>query len=206
MQRIAPLGLSEPWDNTGLLLGDPHAKVSRLMTCLTLTPASVADAIEGRAEMVVVHHPLPFKALAKITTESYAGSLLWSLATSGISVYSPHTAWDSAPQGINARLAKLLSLQDCRPLVSADQTNWPGLGVGRIGELPGSMNLDEIVACLCAAIPDCRPHGVKPLLSSTSESAAEIAIPTGGIRRVAIGCGSGGGLCRTQWQQRATCF
>lgn len=194
MQRIAPLGLSEPWDNTGLLLGDPRAKVRRLMTCLTLTPASAAEAIEGEAEMVIVHHPLPFKALAKITTESYTGSLLWSLATSGISVYSPHTAWDSAPRGINARLAQLLSLEDCRPLIPADQTNWPGLGAGRIGELPGPMSLNEIIRCLCVAIPDCRPRGVELLPSSTMTSTTEHISPTGGIRSVAIGCGSGGSL------------
>ncbi len=42
MEQIAPLSLSESWDNTGLLLGDLAAPVERLMTCLTLTGDSVS--------------------------------------------------------------------------------------------------------------------------------------------------------------------
>ena len=194
MQRIAPLGLSEPWDNTGLLLGDPHGKVSRLMTCLTLTPESVAEAIEGGAQMVIVHHPLPFKPLAKITSESYTGALIWSLATSGISVYSPHTAWDSACHGINARLARLLLLEKCQPLVPADQTNWPGLGAGRMGELSRPMNLVEIIGTLSAALPGCRPRGVEPVTSTINQATPVTLRSSGTISRVAICCGSGGSL------------
>ncbi len=87
------------------------------MTCLTLTPQSVAEAIESQAQMVVAHHPLPFKPIAKLTTQSQSGRMLWDLARAGISVYSPHTAWDSAGRGINARLAELLGLEDCQPIV-----------------------------------------------------------------------------------------
>ncbi len=209
MQRIAPLELSEAWDNTGLLLGDPVAQVSQLMTCLTLTPDSVSEAIEGGAQMVIAHHPLPFKALAKITTETYAGGLLWRLATSGVSVYSPHTAWDSATHGINARLASLLSLKNCQPLVPADQTLWPGLGSGRIGELPQPLSLDDIARRLSDVLPDCRPRSVESLrrtiqtpgvspksvsLKSVSLKSVSLKSQPGMIHKVAICCGSGGSL------------
>ena len=30
------------------------------MTCLTMTPPTAAEAIERRADLIVVHHPLPF--------------------------------------------------------------------------------------------------------------------------------------------------
>lgn len=164
------------------------------MTCLTLTPESVAEAIEGEAQMVIVHHPLPFKPLLKITTESYTGALIWSLATSGISVYSPHTAWDSASNGINARLARLLTLEKCQPLVPADQTNWPGLGAGRMGELTCPKSLAEIIGMLRAALPGCRPRGVEPVSSTINQSAPVTQSSSGGISRVAICCGSGGSL------------
>ena len=30
------------------------------MTCLTVTPASAAEAIEAGADLIVTHHPMPF--------------------------------------------------------------------------------------------------------------------------------------------------
>lgn len=209
LERLAPLALSESWDNTGLLLGDPAATVERLMTCLTLTPHSVAEAIESQADMVVAHHPLPFKAISKLTTETQTGRMLWDLARAGVSVYSPHTAWDSAQRGINAQLAHLLELQDCQPIipltsttqpnahgtevspssatseavsgypVSADSADEPELGAGRVGTLSAALSLRAIKDLLCERVSDCRPRGVD-----------------GGqpIKSVAIACGSGGSL------------
>ena len=40
LEDFAPPRLAEPWDNVGLLAGDRHRPVSKLMTCLTITPAS----------------------------------------------------------------------------------------------------------------------------------------------------------------------
>ena len=111
MESIAPLRLSAEWDNTGLLLGDESREARRVMTCLTLTPESVREAIDRKADLVVSHHPLPFRPLKRITTAETSGRLLWQLASAGISIYSPHTAWDSAAAGINAMLAERLKLR-----------------------------------------------------------------------------------------------
>ena len=48
LQTIAPLSLAADWDNVGLLLGDSAAPVERVMTCLTVTPDSVAEAIASQ--------------------------------------------------------------------------------------------------------------------------------------------------------------
>lgn len=174
MEQIAPLSLSEAWDNTGLLLGDLAAPVERLMTCLTLTGDSVSEAIERGAGLVISHHPLPFKPLNKITTSSQTGALLWRLANHRISVYSPHTAWDSAADGINAQLARKLSLEEIEPLIPAEQ---PEVGAGRCGRLHRPTTLEKIVSKLTQNVPHCRPRAVA------------IDRP---IERVAFGCGSGG--------------
>lgn len=117
LDRFAPADLAEEWDNVGLLVGDAQAGVARLMTCLTITPATVAEAIAGRAEMIVAHHPLPFRPLKRLTRDTTPGSMLLDLIAAGIAVYSPHTAFDSAAQGINQHLAEGLGLTDIRPLV-----------------------------------------------------------------------------------------
>ncbi len=179
MSQQAPLSLSESWDNTGLLLGDRHAIVQRVQTCLTLTDDSVAEAVDRHADLVIAHHPLPFRPLAKITTDSLPGGLLWQLASSRIAVYSPHTAWDSAERGINAMLCERLGLQSIQPLVPATVEGLGHLGAGRFGQLSKSASLREISAILSQCIPECRPRGV---------DSGKLA------SRIAVACGSGGSL------------
>lgn len=116
LEALAPPRLSEAWDNTGLLLGDRQQSVSRVLTCLTLTPDVAAEAVAAGAQLVVSHHPLMFKPIQRVTTDTDEGRTLWQLATHGIAVYSPHTAWDSAPQGINQQLAEGLGLTEIQPL------------------------------------------------------------------------------------------
>ena len=79
LQKLAPLELAESWDNVGLLVGDPQRQIARVMTCLTVTPASADEAVAGRADLVITHHPLPFKPLSRLTTETTPGKLLLKL-------------------------------------------------------------------------------------------------------------------------------
>lgn len=145
LESFAPPALAEEWDNVGLLVGDRDALVTRAMTCLTITAASAAEAIAEGAELIVAHHPLPFRALKRITTDSAEGKLLWSLARAGVAIYSPHTAFDSAARGINQRLAEGLCLSDVGPLVGkptvAGQTD---TGAGRHGRLVPPLTLDAL--------------------------------------------------------------
>jgi dinuclear metal center YbgI/SA1388 family protein len=116
LDEIAPPRLAEPWDNVGLLLGDPAAAVRRVMTCLTITPKTAAEAIRERAELIVSHHPVLFRPAKKIRADLADTAALWSLARSGIAIASPHTAFDNAPDGINDILCGRLALLDVTPL------------------------------------------------------------------------------------------
>ena len=66
LEKFAPPRLAESWDNVGLLVGDRQTEVRRLMTCLTVTPATADEAIRGRADLIVTHHPLPFSAIKRL--------------------------------------------------------------------------------------------------------------------------------------------
>jgi dinuclear metal center YbgI/SA1388 family protein len=135
LESIAPLRLAEDWDNVGLLLGDPQRSAERVMTCLTVTATSAQEAIDRGVDLLVTHHPFPFRPLSRLTTESAVGRLLWQLARAGVAIYSPHTAWDSASMGINQQLAQGLGLTDIRPLqpIPDDPDE---LGSGRCGAWP----------------------------------------------------------------------
>jgi dinuclear metal center YbgI/SA1388 family protein len=88
------------------------------MTCLTVTDESVTESIDRQASLIVTHHPILFRSVQRLSADTPEGRLLWKLARAGVSVYSPHTAFDNAAQGINARLAERLGLREVRALRS----------------------------------------------------------------------------------------
>jgi dinuclear metal center YbgI/SA1388 family protein len=144
LDRLAPLRLAQEWDNVGLLVGDACGSAERVMTCLTITPESAGEAISRHADLIVTHHPLPFRPLKRITTDHTASRLLWELIRKGISIYSAHTAFDSAVDGINQRLASALGLTDIRPLVPIIGDP-DGLGAGRFGKVSDNPSLSDFV-------------------------------------------------------------
>lgn len=181
LESLAPTHLAEEWDNVGLLVGDAAHPVSRIMTCLTLTEDVAAEAVDEQADLVVTHHPLPFRPLKRLTTATSEGRVLWELMGAGISVYSPHTALDSAAEGINWQLADGLNLAEIEPLVPHDpnQPEAP-LGAGRCGAVLEPTSLAQLAA------------RVRELLAIDHlRVAGDEDQP---IARVAVACGSGGSL------------
>jgi dinuclear metal center YbgI/SA1388 family protein len=124
LKSMAPLNLAEDWDNVGVLVGDESAEVHRILTCLTLTADVAEEAVATGAQLVVTHHPVLFKPVKQIAASTAEGRMLLKLIQNSIAVYSPHTAWDNCPSGINQQLAEQLNLRDIAPLRSravADQ-------------------------------------------------------------------------------------
>src|SRR5262249_2292819 len=116
IEAFAPSRLAEDWDNVGLLWGDPAAAVTRIMTCLTVTDKSADEAIEEAAELIVSHHPVLFRAVKRVRADQQDTGMLWRLARAGVSIVSPHTAFDNTAGGINDGLARRLGLTEVRPL------------------------------------------------------------------------------------------
>jgi dinuclear metal center YbgI/SA1388 family protein len=116
LEKFAPRSLAESWDNVGLLWGDPNTEVARVMTCLTVTSRTALEAIHERAELIVSHHPVLFKAVQRVRADRPETGPLWDLARAGVSILSPHTAFDNTPGGINDGLARRIGLIDVGPL------------------------------------------------------------------------------------------
>ena len=182
LQQLAPLEFAESWDNVGLLAGNRNREIARAMTCLTLTATTLEEAIREKVELVICHHPIPFKPLSKITDDTTTGQLLLQAIEAGIAIYSPHTAWDNAKTGINQQLAIILGLEMVKPLqpfslsVSSDES----LGMGRYGRLSTPLTVDSVMERIRVAIPTIRSrhtHGTNH-----------------GIAKIGIVCGSGGSM------------
>lgn len=145
LERFAPKQFAASWDNVGLLLGDRAAPVTKIMTCLTVTPESAAEAVAEQAQLIVSHHPILFRPVARLTADTPDGRLLLSLIRAGVAVYSPHTAFDNTKDGINDMLAAALGLASGQPLRHA-----AGAACKLVVFVP-DMDLSKVSAALFAA-------------------------------------------------------
>lgn len=183
LDEMYPPELAESWDNIGLLVGDPARTVERVMTCLSVSGPVVREAIANGVDLLVTHHPIPFRALKKLNTYDITGRYLWELIGAKVCIYSPHTSHDSASYGINWQLAERLGLQDTVPLVSVSlehpelyEEHSPPSGKGRIGHFSEAILLSNVVT------------GIKEMLGL--KNIQYVGDPSKPIRTVAIGCGA----------------
>lgn len=177
LAQIAPLALAESWDNVGLLIGNRAAAIDRVMTCLSITPAVVTEAVQRDVDLIVAHHPLPFKPVAKLTSDSPSGRMLLELIAGGVAVYSAHTAFDSAAGGINDMWAQGLELADIVPLIVPHGAADAGFGSGRCGRLAAAVAVEKLASAAAA-------------IAGVDEY--RIVGPGTQVRTVGIACGSGG--------------
>jgi dinuclear metal center YbgI/SA1388 family protein len=106
MERIAPSHLAEPWDNVGLLLGAGAADLrGPVLLTIDLTEAVAHEALRRSCGAVIAYHPPLFDPVRRITDGNEFGRVAVALMGAGVAVYSPHTALDAAPGGMNDWLA-----------------------------------------------------------------------------------------------------
>jgi dinuclear metal center YbgI/SA1388 family protein len=115
VEKITPLGLAQPWDNVGLLIGDPEQNVRNVLLTIDVTQAVVAEAKELETDLILSYHPVIWDGLKKIRTDTASRSV-HEIIRSGISVFSIHTALDAVGGGVNDGLAEILGIQDAKPI------------------------------------------------------------------------------------------
>ncbi len=137
LDRIAPLALAErSWDNVGLLVESPvvrftnsTTKICRVLLTIDLTEQVYQEAIDRHVGIILSYHPPWFRGEKSLTLEPSRGILrmVTLCATAGISLYSPHTALDALPDGINTHVANVLSPPEnialCLPILSSSSSS-----------------------------------------------------------------------------------
>ncbi|PSN64560.1 NGG1p interacting factor 3 [Corynespora cassiicola Philippines] len=114
MKKLYPQALADnSWDNTGLLLEAPFVPSRRqsntVLLTIDLTKAVADEAIALNSSIIIAYHPIIFRGLKSLTLANSQQQTLLRLASHGISVYSPHTAVDSAPGGLGDWLADIVT-------------------------------------------------------------------------------------------------
>lgn len=115
IEKIVPLSLAQDWDNVGLLIGDAGKNVKKILLTIDITGDVVAEAKKLKSDLIISYHPVIWDGLKKITSQG-PSSVVYNLIRSGISVFSIHTALDSAIGGVNDGLAEIVGIEDGKPI------------------------------------------------------------------------------------------
>lgn len=186
LEIIAPLRYAEPWDNVGLLAGDPAAPIERVLLTIDLTHAVLEEAVARRAGLVVAYHPALFEPIKRVRHDS----VLYRAIRADIAIWSPHTALDVAPGGTNDMLADALGMAERAPLRVTSAAE--GTGIGRIGPLSGSPT---------------RPVLIARIKRELEVSAVLVAGPSDGVvTHAAVCAGAGRGLLSDAIAQKADLY
>ena len=121
LEQWAPLYYAEDWDNAGLHAGDRNKEISRIMVALSPGEAAVNAAVEAGVDMLLTHHPLIFRSVKQINSDTATGRSLLKLIRNDVNLYCAHTNLDIARGGVNDVLAAALQLEEVKPL--ADLTH-----------------------------------------------------------------------------------
>jgi len=136
LEHYAPLPLQEGYDNAGLQVGLTEAvEVSGALLCLDVTEAVVDEAIRKGCNLIVSHHPLIFRKLARISDENYVQRTVRKAIKNDIAIVSMHTNMDAAKGGVNFKIAEKLGLRNLRFFGGEKEIDGVKGGEGVIGEI-----------------------------------------------------------------------
>lgn len=191
----------------------PHGGTGpyRVLVTNDITPLVLKEATDLGAHLLLSYHPTPFSAMKRFDpVESHAANVVLTAAREGFAVYSPHTALDSVPQGMNDWLVDAIGARAWGPAAVAAATRaavkpskdatWAALGAGDGRILSGlpSLPLASVVAAVkdALALPHVQLALPAALLADTHAGAhAAMAAAAGiSVSSVAVCAGSGGAV------------
>jgi dinuclear metal center YbgI/SA1388 family protein len=141
------------WDSVGLQVGDPSWPVERVLVSLDVTSAVIDEASGGEPgappTLVVAHHPLLFRPLARLTPSTASGKVALAAARAGVAVLAAHTNLDVATDGAGTSdpVMRVLGLHGAEPLTAEVRD----AGEVKLVTFVPATHLDPVLGALSAA-------------------------------------------------------
>lgn len=193
------------WDKTGLLVGDPKQKLSKVALALDPTIEAIRVAKASGCNLLLTHHPVylseieffkPADSVAEVD-----GAAVFEAVNSGIALMNFHTALDVSAQGL-AVLPKILNLKQLKVLNPVDGLPQvkSKLGFGKICTLKPNdkgMTLEQMAA-RCKSLLGRAPR----VWGDMSHKLKKIVTFTGSIGRLS----EEGGALRACVDQNVDCI
>lgn len=149
-QDLWPTSGIEPWDAVGLVSGDPTRPVQSIHLAVDAVFDTVDEAVEGNADLLLVHHPLLLRGVDSIAEDRYKGALLARLIRADCALVTAHTNADVVLDGVSDVIASRLGLIDARPIVPGTAE---GSGLGRVGRLSEPTTLGHLARAVAELLP-----------------------------------------------------
>ena len=111
-----PLSFQEGYDNSGLQVGLPEREISSALVTLDVTEEVMDEAVAGKIDVVISHHPLIFNGIMSLAGKSYTERILYEAVKNDIAVYSAHTNLDAFSNGVSRKMSEKIGLEEIRVL------------------------------------------------------------------------------------------
>ncbi len=121
LESLAPISSQEAYDNSGLIVGNSDAEVTKALISLDCIESTVNEAVKHGCELIIAHHPIVFKGLKKINGNDYVERTVIKAIKNDIAIYAIHTNLDNYRFGVNAEIGKRLGLENLRILAPKSQ-------------------------------------------------------------------------------------
>lgn len=146
LDRWYPPDTAESWDAVGLTCGEESGPVGRILIAVDCVPATVTEAVEAGAQLLLTHHPLLLGAVHGVPAGDPKGALVHRMIRAGVAHVAAHTNADVAEHGVSESLAHALGLRELRPLVPL-----PAPARDQLAVLVPAEALEQVTAALSAA-------------------------------------------------------
>ncbi len=191
LESVSPAELAEPWDNPGLQVGTPSQEIKKIFTSLDPTIGALQRAIDAGAQMLLTHHPLIFKPVFRVNSDSFPGNVIAGAIKKNVAIVCAHTNLDASKDGMNDILADLLGLAHVE-ILKENAEGKDGAGMGRIGDLAEALPLEAFLRKISGIFQ----------LGSMKVAGERAAV----IQRVAVVGGSGGSFLAEAHKNGADLF
>lgn len=92
LNELSPFELQEGWDNSGLLVGDFSAEVTKVALSIDVDEAQIEALEDGT--LLITHHPIIFGGLKQLEFNKYPANLIQKMIRKNISNIAMHTNFD----------------------------------------------------------------------------------------------------------------
>ena len=189
---LFPAGDAEPWDRTGMIVGDPAQAITGVAVALDATATAVAHAVDAGANVLLTHHPVfidPPEQVAPLgVMHRGAQAAVWAAVSQGVALMNFHTALDVSEQAQQVLPSMLGFVTDS---VLEQKPENPSKGYGQVCQLGEPLSLEQLAA-RCLSV-----FGRVPRVWGNMRI---------GVSTVVTATGSGGSLIDACLQHRVDCL
>lgn len=141
IENFAPKDICCSWDNVGVMVGDSHKEVNKVLIALDCSANVIDEAIKKGADMIITHHPFIFKGIKNLDFSTPLSRKIADVIKNNILVYSAHTNLDIADYGTNYTLAHIFELENIKGLVDMGNNNY----MGRYGSIKNPIKFSQFI-------------------------------------------------------------